>query len=58
MMLEFSVLSRVLKAIGRVVWSQPLPHSDRNRLGIEFLEIEKPEENYLEDFIKMQMGLL
>jgi len=53
-MLEINVLSRILRPVGRIAWSQPLPHSDRNRLGIEFLELDTKESNYLKDFISMQ----
>ena len=58
MMLEINVLSRILRPIGRVVWSQPLAHSDRNRSGVEFLQLDTQEENYLKDFISMQRGEL
>jgi len=54
LMLEIDVLSRVLHPVGRVAWCQPLPHSDRKRLGVEFLEIDPLEKNYLEDYIQMQ----
>ncbi len=57
-MLEVNILSRILKPIGKIAWSQPLPHSDRNRLGIEFLELDPIEKNYLQDFINMQLGQL
>jgi len=56
LMLEIDILSRVLHPIGRVAWCAPLPHSDRNRLGVEFLEIDPLEKNYLEDYIQMQTG--
>lgn len=56
--LELNILSRNLRAIARVVWSQPLPHSDRYRLGVEFLEFDPQEKNYLQDYIDMQMGKL
>lgn len=52
-MLEVNVLSKVLRPIGRIAWTQPLPHSDRNRLGIQFLELDPIEKNYLADFINM-----
>ena len=55
-MLEIAVLSRVLRPIGRIVSSLPLPHSERNRLGIEFLELENNEKHYLQDFINMQLS--
>lgn len=57
-MLEINVLSRILRPIGKIAWSSPLPHSYRNRLGIEFLELDPQEKNYLADYIKMQMGQL
>jgi len=57
-MLEINVLSRILRPIGKIAWSSPLPHSNRNRLGIEFLELDSQEKNYLSDYIKMQMGQL
>lgn len=56
LMLEFNVLSRALMPAGKVVWAQPLPHSDRNRLGIEFVQLDSTEKNYLDDFIGMQTG--
>lgn len=54
LMLEIDVLSRVLHPIGRVAWCQALPHSYRNSLGVEFLEMDPLEKNYLEDYINMQ----
>ena len=56
LMLEIDVLSRVLHPIGKVAWCQYLPHSDRSKLGVEFLELDPLERNFLEDFIKMQTG--
>jgi hypothetical protein len=52
--LEINVLTRALNPIGRVAWSQPLPHSDRYRVGVEFLELDLGEKNYLSDYIDMQ----
>jgi len=56
LMLEIDILSRILHPIGRVAWCQSLPHSDRNSLGVEFLEMDPLEKHYLEDYIKMQTG--
>lgn len=53
-MLEISLLSRILHPIGRVSWCQPLPHSNRNRLGVEFLEFDSSEKKHLSDYIGMQ----
>ena len=55
-MFEINVLNRILKPIGRVAWSTAIPHSDRNQLGIEFVEFNMLEKNYLRDFINMQLS--
>ena len=53
-MLEIDLLSRMLRPIGRVSWCQPLPHSNRNRLGVEFVEFNPSERNFLSDYISMK----
>jgi hypothetical protein len=55
-MLEFNVLSRVLRIISRVAWATPLPHSYRNRLGLEFLEAPAEDRDFLNDYINMQLN--
>lgn len=55
-MLEINVLNRVLRPIGRVAWSTPLPHSNRNQTGVEFVEFNMLEKNYLKDFVNMQLS--
>lgn len=55
-MLEINILSRILRTVGEIVWSQPLAHSDRNQLGIEFLELDTIEKNHLQDFINIQIS--
>lgn len=57
-MLEINILSRILRPVGIVAWSYPLPHSNRYRLGMEFLELDPGEKNYLKDFIDMQRNRL
>ena len=53
--LEISVLSRVLKVMGKIVWTYRLPHSDRIKFGVEFLEFDPFERNYLSNYLKMLM---
>jgi hypothetical protein len=55
-MLEISLLSRILNPVGKVVWSQPLPHSNRYKVGIEFLELSQEERKYLGDYCNMQLN--
>ena len=57
LMLEINVLNRVLRPIGKVAWSMPLAHSNRSQTGIEFVEFNGIEQNYLKDFINMQIKL-
>jgi hypothetical protein len=53
-MLEIGLFYRMLCPIGRVSWCQPLPHSDRNRLGVEFVEFSPPERSFLSDYINIK----
>jgi c-di-GMP-binding flagellar brake protein YcgR len=52
--LEISLASLFLRPAGRIVWSAPLPHSDRYRLGIEFLEMDPKDRGALAEYIDMQ----
>jgi len=54
--LEINLLNRVLKPVGRVAWSSPLPHSYRNQMGIQFMEFDVLERKYLEDFVDRQLS--
>lgn len=56
--MEINILSRFLSPLGRITRAINLAHSDKYRLGIEFLELDPIEKNYLQDFIDMQMGKL
>jgi len=51
---EIRILSRVVNPIGRISWSTPVPHSDRYRLGVEFVEVNLTDKQYLQDFVEMQ----
>jgi hypothetical protein len=57
-MLEIQLFSRVLRPIGKVVWSQPSSHSDRYHLGAEFLEFDSKDKKLLSDFINMRLTKL
>jgi len=56
--LEINILSKIITPIGRIAWSHPLSHSDRYRVGIEFLEFDPREKNFLAEYIDMQRGRL
>jgi hypothetical protein len=54
LMLEINVLNRVLRPIGRVAWSSSVAYSNRSHVGVEFIEFNPLEKNYLKEFINMQ----
>lgn len=56
--LEVDVLSRILNITGKVAWASPLPHSDRYRLGVEFVEFDEMQERYLSDYIDLHMATI
>ncbi|MCX5712714.1 MAG: PilZ domain-containing protein [Candidatus Omnitrophica bacterium] len=51
--LDLKIMNNVLHPAARVVWSQPLPHSDRYGLGVEFTQMSGVEEDFLSDYIDM-----
>ena len=55
-MLEINVFSRTLRAIGRVIRTQPLPHSYRNQVGLEFIELGLNDKQYLSDYVRTQLA--
>ena len=52
--LELNILSKIINPVGKVIWAQPRPHSDRYQMGIEFIEISPQDKNYLSDFINIR----
>lgn len=56
--IDINLMPRVLSFIGQVAWCQGLSHSDRFRIGVEFLEVDPAERDFLQDYIKMQTGEL
>jgi len=55
--LKIDVFSHILSPVGKVVCAISLSHSDRYHLGVEFIELEAREKNYLRDYINMQRGI-
>ncbi len=58
LMLEVKVLSRILNPIGRIVWVNTIPHSDRYRMGAEFIELDPQKKLYISEYILMQENIL
>lgn len=56
--LKINILSRVLSPVGRVSWLVRQPHSARYRIGIQFVELELKEKEYLSDYISLQRDLI
>ncbi len=55
LMLEINVLNRLIRPLGKVAWSTPVAHSGRQQTGVEFLEFDRLERNYLNDFVSMHV---
>ena len=49
--LEFNILSRSLSSSGQIKWISPVSHSDRNRIGIQFMELPDAAKDYLSNYI-------
>jgi len=54
-MLEVNILSKVLKAVGKIAWAQTIPHSYKNVMGLEFVEFPYGERGYLEDYLNTKL---
>lgn len=53
LMFEVSILSQPFNTAGKVAWSWPVPHSDRYRLGVSFLELDPARRNYLTEYVRL-----
>lgn len=53
--LEFNLMSQYITTKSRIVRSNYLPRSNKYRLGVEFIEIERNQQKYLSDFIRMKL---
>jgi hypothetical protein len=56
LVVEIALMSRILRAIGRVNWSSPIAHSDRYRSGVEFVDLGDKGKSFINDYISMQTG--
>lgn len=52
-MMEIEVLARVLHPIGKIVWASPYPHSNKYRLGTEFIEFDSDERKFLSEYVQL-----
>ncbi|HRZ14810.1 MAG TPA: PilZ domain-containing protein [Candidatus Omnitrophota bacterium] len=52
--MEIKLLSKVLRPIGKVVWTSPVSHSDRFKTGISFIEFDDNEKKFLSEYITMK----
>jgi len=56
LMLEINILSRTLRAVGKVTRTQSLPHSYRNRIGLEFVELGLRDKEFLSEYVSSQQS--
>lgn len=53
--IELNLDSRIVRAVGKVSWIATMPHSYRTRFGIEFIECDPFDSEYLVDFIEKRL---
>jgi c-di-GMP-binding flagellar brake protein YcgR len=58
LMLEFNVLAKTFSPIGRVAWANSLPHTNKYKLGIEFISMDMESRRYLNNYIGLRLGTL
>jgi c-di-GMP-binding flagellar brake protein YcgR len=54
--LDLQLESRVVHAVGRVAWTQNMLHADRVRFGVEFIECDPRDAEYVTDFIEKRLN--
>jgi hypothetical protein len=52
--LQIKILSRVLNLFGKIAWSQPYPHSDKYHSGVQFVELDFGQKEYISDFVNIR----
>ncbi|MEW6170077.1 MAG: PilZ domain-containing protein [Candidatus Omnitrophota bacterium] len=57
-MIEFTIVDflQIISAVGRVVWTKKIPHSERYELGIEFKEIPPKNQMSINQFVINQLS--
>jgi c-di-GMP-binding flagellar brake protein YcgR len=57
-MLEFTLADffQIISAVGRVVWTKKMPHSERYELGIEFKEIPLRNKDSINQLINNKLS--
>lgn len=54
LMTRINVLARTLAPIARVAWVNALPHTNRYKFGVEFIEVDPGDKKYLSDYLQMR----
>ncbi|MBM3252356.1 MAG: PilZ domain-containing protein [Candidatus Omnitrophica bacterium] len=50
--MNLPAMPKIVNALGKVVWANRIPHSDRYQLGLKFIEIEDREKTGVSDYLK------
>ena len=54
--LQFSVLQKFFSIYARTKWISSVPSSEKYYFGLEFLELQPKDQEYLSDYVKLQEG--
>jgi c-di-GMP-binding flagellar brake protein YcgR len=56
--MNLPTMPKIINALGKVVWANRLPHSDRYQLGLKFTAIDDQEKTDISDYLKnIQMNI-
>jgi len=50
--MNLPTMPKIVNALGRVVWSNRIPHSDRYQLGLKFVEIDDKQKEDVSGYLR------
>ena len=54
--LELNILSKIIKPLGKVIWSKTQSAPGEYSMGVEFIEINPQDKDCLSDYINMRIN--
>ncbi|MFH1655517.1 MAG: PilZ domain-containing protein [Candidatus Omnitrophota bacterium] len=50
--MNLPTMPKIVNALGKVVWANRIPHSDRYQLGLKFVDIDSEQKTDVTDYLK------
>ena len=51
--LELNILSKIIKPVARVIWTQALLNSEQHQMGVEFINLNAQDKSCLSEYINL-----